>query len=230
MSPSAFDPHEFAYVADELGRGGSPSRTAEQIVDYARTAVGADLGGLTVIRSGGKLATVAPTAQLVTRVDRLQYVLDEGPCRDASWERRTCLVTDLRSERRWPAWSPRVARLGIISILAVELGTTGQRVGSINLYGRQPDQFDHDDVAFAHVFAQHAAVALRTANQVAGLRTALGTRTLIGQAEGILMERYEIDEDSAFSILRRFSQDANIKLRDVAQHVVSTRRLPRTAR
>ena len=59
-----------------------------------------------------------------------------------------------------------------------------------------------------------------------GLQEALSSRTLIGQAEGILMERFGIDGERAFEVLRRYSQDFNVKLRDVAAQTVSSRRLP----
>ena len=58
--------------------------------------------------------------------------------------------------------------------------------------------------------------------------TAIETRTVIGQAIGIVMERYDLDEDRAFSVLRRISSHENTKLRDVAAQLVATRRLPRS--
>jgi AmiR/NasT family two-component response regulator len=78
----------------------------------------------------------------------------------------------------------------------------------------------------AHVFAQHASVALATAKREEGLRVAIDTRHLIGQAQGILMERFGLTADKAFSVLRRYSQDHNVKLRDLAEELVNTRELP----
>jgi AmiR/NasT family two-component response regulator len=57
---------------------------------------------------------------------------------------------------------------------------------------------------------------------------AVDSRKLIGQAQGILMERYDLDQDRAFEVLRRYSRDSNVKLREVAQLVVDTRQLPDT--
>jgi len=100
------------------------------------------------------------------------------------------------------------------------------RAGSINLYWRRPRCFQADDVAFAYIFARHAAVALEHSLELAGLNVALDGRKLIGQAQGILMERHGLDEKQAFEVLRRYSQDHNLKLRQVAEYLVSTRQLP----
>ena len=62
----------------------------------------------------------------------------------------------------------------------------------------------------------------------ADLIAALDTRKLIGQAQGILMEHYGLDETRAFGVLRRYSQDQSIKLRDIAQHLIAERHLPST--
>jgi AmiR/NasT family two-component response regulator len=55
---------------------------------------------------------------------------------------------------------------------------------------------------------------------------AVDARKLVGQAMGILMERFDVGDDRAFAILKRYSQDTNTKLRDVAQHLIDTRKLP----
>ena len=52
---------------------------------------------------------------------------------------------------------------------------------------------------------------------------AVDARKLVGQAMGILMERFDLDGDRAFEVLKRYSQDNNLTLRDVANHLVHTR-------
>ncbi|MGH3480463.1 MAG: ANTAR domain-containing protein, partial [Nocardioidaceae bacterium] len=117
--------------------------------------------------------------------------------------------------------------LGVACLLAVEFTNADDgRAGSINLYWRRPRCFQADDVAFAYIFARHAAVALEHSLELAGLNVALDGRKLIGQAQGILMERYGLDEKQAFEVLRRYSQGHNLKLRQVAEYLVSTRQLP----
>jgi GAF domain-containing protein len=225
------DALEFAKLAEALHAAPTPAATAQEIVEYVREQLDADHAGLTLIRSGGRLDTVAATDALVARVERLEYELGEGPCRDSSWHRETLLSSDLLDDSRWPRWATKVSELGITSALAVELtAVDDRRIGAINVYWRSRREFSADDVAFANIFARHAALALSESMNEAGLNTALDTRKLIGQAQGILMERYALDEARAFEVLRRYSQNHNVKLRRVAEHLIATRRLPSSGR
>jgi GAF domain-containing protein len=217
----------FADLAEVLHAEPTPSRTAEEIVSFAQQELDADYAGITLIRARNKLETIAPTDPLVCQVDILQYELDEGPCRDSSWHRQTLISEDLASDDRWPQWAPKVVAIGIASALAVELtGAEGRRLGAINLYWTERRQFGSDDIAFANLFARHAAIGLANSMDLAGLNIALDGRKLIGQAQGILMERFDLDETRAFEVLRRYSQEHNLKLRRVAEHLIETRRLP----
>jgi GAF domain-containing protein len=224
------DALEFARLAESLQSAPTPAETADGIVEYVRKQLDAIHAGITLIR-GRKLETVAATGDLVRLADAYQYELDEGPCRDSSWHRQTLMIRDLAADGRWPQWTSAVTALGVASVLAAELtGDGGRRIGSINVYWTRPRDFTADDVAFTNIFARHAAIALSQSLTEAGLNTALDTRKLIGQAQGILMERYQLDEARAFEVLRRFSQDRNIKLRRVAEDLVTTRKLPSAER
>jgi GAF domain-containing protein len=218
---------EFARIARALQAAPTPTETAEQIVNYVRDQLDADDAGITLVRTRGRLETVAATDSLVEQADALQYKLNQGPHRDDSWRGAALILNDLAGDGRWPRWAAELAALGVCSVLATELTTVeDERIGSINVYWTRPHTASADDVAFASVFARHAAVALSSAMNQAELNVALDTRKLIGQAQGILMERYELDEVRAFEVLRRYSQDHNLKLRVVAEHLVSTRKLP----
>jgi GAF domain-containing protein len=218
---------EFAELASALRSAPTPDRTAAQVVGFAVHQLEADYAGITLLRRGGRLETIAATDPLVEKLDALQSELGEGISRDPSWHGEALLAVDLGSDSRWPRWGSTAADLGIACLLAVEF-TNGDigRAGSINLYWRRPRCFGADDVAFANIFARHAAVALEHSLELAGLNVALDGRKLIGQAQGILMERHDLDEARAFEVLRRYSQDHNLKLRQVAEHLVATRRLP----
>jgi GAF domain-containing protein len=219
--------HKFAELATALQSAPTLVQTAEQVVGFAVHQLDADCGGIVLIHRGGRLETIAATDPLVQQIDALQDELQEGPCRDSSWHGEALFVADLRSDARWPRWASKVAELGITSLLAVQVRThEGRTAGSINLYWLQPRVMRSDDAAFANIFARHAALALSASLEIAQLSVALDGRKLIGQAQGILMERHGLDEPHAFEVLRRYSQDHNLKLRKVAEYLVSTRKLP----
>jgi GAF domain-containing protein len=215
-----------ARMALELRTAADFAGTAVIVVRFACETIRTDHAGITVLRGGGRLRSVGVSDPLVREADRLQYELGEGPCVQATVEQRTLLSDDLHGDARWPRWGPRAAAIGFSSVLSAQLHAGDQHIGALNLYGARPAQFSADDAETAHLFGFHAAAALAAAHSDESLRAALDSRTVIGQAQGILMERFDVDADRAFTILRRYSQDTNTKLRDVAEEVARTRRLP----
>jgi GAF domain-containing protein len=225
MTPDP-DPLELAHIAETLQAAPTPGHTAEEIVDYVRGQLDADHAGLTLIRKTG-LETIASTDNLVDQADTWQEELNEGPCQDRSWDRQTLSVDDLTIDGRWPLWAEKVAPLGIASILAAELtNRDDRRVGALTVYWTEPHGFTIDDISYVNIFAHHAAVALVESLKEADLNITLDSRKRIGQAQGILMERYDLDRDQALDMLCRYSHHHNVKLRQVAEHLVTTRQLP----
>ena len=199
--------------------------TAERVVRLAMDTVECDFGGLTIHRPKGRLESMAVSDPVVAQADALQYELKEGPCVAASWAHETFLSEDIARDQRWPTWGPKAAALGLGSLLAVRMGTPASPVGALNLYSSRVRGYTPEDLAFAHLLANQAASALLAADQIATLRQAVDSRTLIGQAQGILMERYQLDAEQAFAVLRRYSQTHNVKLRAVAEELVESREL-----
>lgn len=211
----------------ELQRPRSPLQRMQVGVDLAVELLeGCDHAGITLMR-GGKFSTGPATDDLVAQGDRLQDELREGPCHDAMRQGRTVYTADLASDRRWPTWGPKVhAELGVGSLLSMLLYTHERSYGALNLYSNHTRGFTQDDLSTADTLATHLAVALADGEEIENRGVAMVNRTVIGQAEGILMERLGVKDDQAFAYLRRISQDTNRKLLDVAQELVHTRVLP----
>jgi len=98
----------------------------------------------------------------------------------------------------------------------------GDTFGSLNLYGRHAGAFSEESEHVGLLFAAHAALAFAAARTQSGLTRSVATRQVIGQAQGILMERHQLTADQAFALLIRTSQHANIKFRDLADQLVFT--------
>jgi hypothetical protein len=183
------------------------------------------------IRTGKHgVETPASTDEVVLRADGLQYRLGEGPGLDAIWTSGVCLIDDLVVETRWPQWAREVAESGIRSVLSVRIhGPEGDTLASLNLYARRPGAFDETDLAIATIFARHAGLAIYGARQHSNFQAAIQSRQLIGAAQGILMQRFGLNLDQSFELLRRYSQTHNVKLRLLAEHLVQAGRIPTIA-
>jgi GAF domain-containing protein len=219
------DARDFAEMAAQLGAEPTVEETLARVLEYAMGAVGCDYAGLLMVRSR-RVESAAVTDPIVERADQLQMQHQEGPCLESIWQHEWFLIDDTATDPRWPKWGPAVCELGIRSALSTRLAERGRAFGALNLFARETGRFDADDASVGQIFGRHASVALANARQEANLAQAIDARHLIGQAQGILMERFALDADQAFAVLRRYSQNHNIKLRDVARRVVDTRRLP----
>ena len=215
----------FAQMALDLQGQPDVEETLVGIASYAQTTLGADHAGIHVVHNR-EIETAAATDPVIEHADKLQTELGEGPCLQAVWSGNSFLVHDTATDERWPRFGPMAAELGLHSMLSVRLFDSEQTLGALNLYSTSVRDFDEDDVAMAHIFGQHASVALATARREAGLRQAIDARHLIGQAQGILMERFDLTADQSFAVLRRYSQENNVKLRSVAAEIIETRKLP----
>lgn len=176
-----------------------------------------------------QLAGNAVYGDLPPRVMELQNTIGEGPCLEALNKTSQVLVTDLRTDSRWPRFAGAAAQLGVRSMLCTPLAAQDRILGSLTLSSAQPDAFDGESMAVAAVFAAHATLALLGVHQVRDLNAMADTRDLIGQAKGILMERYKIAPDAAFRLLLTASQNTNVKLRRVCEQLADTGELAGTA-
>ena len=216
----------FAEFSEEITGTDDVPLTFQTVVERARDLVpGCDHCGLHLRRRRGRAESVASTDEIADEADSLQDTLQDGPCVDATFEAQNFVVHDTLTEERWPTWAARVAALGVRSSLSIRLSSNDVTIGALNLYSDQPGSFDGDQ-DLAMIFASHAAAAMSTSQLVSGLRNALDSRHTIGIAQGVLAVRYDITYERAFQVLHRFSNEHNLKLRDLAEQVLELRTLP----
>jgi GAF domain-containing protein len=196
--------------------------TLDTVVEAAlRSLPGIDHVGVSITHRDGKIETMAATDRMVWNLDELQYELGEGPCLDAIRRDPVVHVDDLkRHVDRWPHYVPKALEVGVKAQVGLQLFLEQETLGGLNLYATKSEHIDGKVRDLAELFATHAALALGRIRQEENLNSALYTRKVIGQAIGILMARYELDEDRAFQYLARVSQNSNMKLREVAVELV----------
>ncbi|MCG5431073.1 GAF and ANTAR domain-containing protein [Mycobacterium sp. MYCO198283] len=220
--------HDLAFRMGELARTMAVPLSVDQVLTGVTSAAveflpGAATAGVLLIGRGGSFESHAVTDPLMYRLDTLQHDLEEGPCITAALDELIVRVDDFTQETRWPKYSAAVTDLGIRSSLSFKLYTSQRAAGALNVFGTEPHAFDYQSEAIGSVLAAHAAAAITASRQGEQLESALSTRDLIGQAKGIIMERFKVDAVRAFELLRELSQTSNTKLTDVAQGVVDTR-------
>lgn len=216
--------HELAQVLGELARDleaePSEQETLSGVVASAvDTVPGVVSGGITQVH-GGRVRAQVPSDELVALCDKAQDEFGEGPCLDAIWQQQTVIVDDLATDGRWPRFGARAAELGAGSLISFRLYVQAEELGALNLYGGNGVRFGDEAQIIGELFATHAALAVSGAREHRQLNEALASRDAIGQAKGLLMARENITGSRAFDLLVRASQDANIKLTEVATWLI----------
>jgi hypothetical protein len=189
----------------------------------ARFVPGAQSAGITVATPDGKIETVSSTHPTAELMDDLQRRYQEGPCLAAAWDSNVMRIDDMSAETRWPQFCDGALRESDVrSVLAYQLFAERSRRGALNFYADRADAFDDASAEMSLVVATHTALAWNALDQTRQFRSALASRDVIGQAKGIVMERYRIDAVSAFDLLKRLSQESNSPVADVAEQIVRT--------
>jgi GAF domain-containing protein len=179
------------------------------------------LCSITIRHQDGKLTTAAPTDDLLYGLDAHQYELQEGPCFEAATEEQYVVANDLGHDDRFPRYGAAAVDLGIHAQIGVRLFDSPRSHGALNLYSTSAGAFK-DVESLSELFAHQAGQAIAHAREIGNLSQALQSRTTIGQAVGIVMERYGLNEERAFAFLQRLSSHRNVKLRVVAEEFIET--------
>lgn len=212
----------------ELARQTAAPRTLEEVLaDVTAAAVEliprADVSGVLLVKRGGEFESLGDTDGLAWQLDKLQNDFGEGPCAKAALGETIVRADDLRAESRWPRYAPAAVEHGVLASLSFKLYTADRTAGALNLFSFEAGPWDTEAEIIGSVFAAHAAAAILAARHGEQLESAVSTRDRIGQAKGIIMERFGVDDIRAFELLRRLSQEGQVKLVDIAQRVIDTR-------
>jgi GAF domain-containing protein len=218
---------QLAEIAHRLSEADDLDELLQQIVDLGEDYLeGCDGASLMLIGKNRTISSPAYSSRVAYESDIAQYEADEGPCLDALRDHRVYMIDDLELELRWPDYRARALELGVRSMLSYRLYAKGRTYGALDFYSKRPHAYSPFSKVVGQVFASHAGVALKGAIAEAGLERAIETRDVIGQAKGILMERLGLTATDAFAELSKMSQDQNIPLREVAEHLAITGETP----
>ena len=198
-----------------------------EVAGIAQASIpGSEASSITLVRAD-KAWTAAFSSPLALDADELQYREGYGPCMDAGRTGMPMVVTDMRTEERWPSYTPRVLKRGVLSSLSVPLPFQGVTIGALNNYSREPHAFGDDALALAEQITTYIGIAVMNADAhaeaaatSAQMRQALESRKTIDMALGILIATHHCSPEEAFALLSRTSQTHNRKLRELAKDLV----------
>lgn len=210
-----------ADLAVEMQAKADSQGTLQTIVNAAAEIVpGARWAGISLV-DGKRVVVKVPTDPIVAKLEDLQVELGDGPCLTALRDQQTVRIEDTKSDTRWPQFAKQAMELGVRSVLSFQLSVRRSNLGALNVYGTEPGVFGDDSVETGRILAQHAAVAMADSAAGVQFQTGLASRDIIGQAKGLLMQRDNLTGVQAFAMLTRASQEANMKLADVARWLVT---------
>jgi ANTAR domain/GAF domain len=230
-TPVAVDPSTvFAALAEIIYQGPEASEVYAAICVAATLIVpGCDHASL-LVRRDGRYVTVGASDRIAQRIDDLERAAGDGPCVDAIEEETPQIETDLTTPNQWPQLAARlVAETPVRGAMGFRILVDRRKTGALNLFSDKAGAFDNESAGQAILLASFASVAINAVAQgedVATLRRGLLSNREIGKAVGMLMMLNSVDEHQAFDVLRKYSQDLNIKLADVARSVIEHRGNP----
>lgn len=209
------------------GPGGDVEVTLPALTGGAlRSVPSADYAAITVAHRKGPIETACATHRHPEALDEIQHRCGQGPVISA-WENPVVTVTDLASESRWPRYCRQaVDGTPVRSLICVQMFADRKMLVALMFYAERRDAFETEAVEVSCVFAAFAALAWRLMKRDEQFRQALASRDVIGQAKGMIMERYDIDAAQAFQLLKRLSQNMNIPVAELARRLTDRSWIP----
>ncbi|CAN5527100.1 GAF and ANTAR domain-containing protein [soil metagenome] len=209
---------EIVYASDSF------DEVYEAVVKAApRLVAGCDHASL-MLRGNDRFLTAASSSDVAHTIDTYERELGEGPCLDAIVDASVYHDADLNDGSPWPRLTERVlATTPVRGMAGFRLLVGEEKSGALNLFSETPGGLDEASVDQGIVLASFVTVALLAANErktAQTLRAGLASNREIGKAIGLMMAFHKISDDAAFGMLRKASQDMNLKLAEVARQVV----------
>jgi len=202
-----------------------PDSVRRAVLDACVSALPtASAAGIATSRQG-RLQSVH-TCRQVAELHEMQSRAKDGPCFGPFGEARMVRSDDLAAESRWPLFALGAVQRGYRSLMSFQLRVDDVDLGVLSILGADAYAFDGDTECIGSLLAANAAVAMNARRLETNLRIALESRDVIGQAKGILMERFKLSPDNAFHVLVAVSQHQHRKVREIAEELAATGDLP----
>lgn len=219
----------FVELADTMVSGYDIVDLLYRLVSRCARTLGAADAGILLPDPQGSLEVVASTSERSQLISLLQLDEQQGPCLEAYHSGQSVTVRDFTAiQDRWPRFAAAAGELGYQWMHAIPLRLREEIIGSLNLFGDQPDTLTAEDARAARGLADIATIgilherAFRESDLArTQLQHALDSRVVIEQAKGVLSHTHGVDMEEAFRLLRERARSAQRKLADVAREIIA---------
>ena len=219
----------FVELADTLVADFDVVELLTLLADRCVEVLDVGAAGLMLAAPGGDLRVMASSNETVRLLELFELQSEQGPCLDCYRTARPIVNQDLATvDGRWPRFVAEALAAGFRSVHALPMRLRGTVIGALNLFHVDPGEMQEADVEAAQALADVATIAIlqhRATLEVQVLNEqlshALNSRVVIEQAKGIIAEREGVDMEAAFSTLRHYSRNHNLRLANVARDVIS---------
>jgi GAF domain-containing protein len=220
--------HSLVEMADTLVDDYDVVDLLTGLTDRCVSLLGVSAAGVMLVSPAGSLGLVASSSEAMRLLELFELQAQEGPCLDAFRTGEPVGHVDLAARSdRWPAFSAAARRAGFLSALALPLRLREVTLGALNLLSVSRAPMRNADLIVARAFADLAALSIsqHRASMEAQLlneqlSAALTSRVVIEQAKGVISERAGTDLAEAFTRLRAYARNSNLRLTEVAQAAV----------
>jgi hypothetical protein len=212
----------FAQLIDAIHReaGPDPDELLDRLTQAAvATIPGTAHAGVTIVARDA-VRSVGATDDVARVMAELAHRVRQGPAIDAPLHQAAVQITDIETDTRWPGFAELVLReTPVRSMVAMPLFHDDES-GALNIYADHAGGWCGGDEDLTLTFGVHAALVVEQRRREKRYRSALANRDTIGQAKGMLMERFKIDSATAFALLARLARDRRESVAAVARRVV----------
>jgi GAF domain-containing protein len=199
------------------------------LTDRTVRLLGASAAGVVLADPRGELRVAAASSEEAGLMELFQLQNDQGPCLDCFRTGGPVTANDLTGPgQQWPRFARAAIEAGFRTVEALPMRLRDQVIGALNLFAAEPGPFDAADLRIAQALADVATIGLlhernvrRSETVAEQLQAALNSRVMIEQAKGKLAERYGLDMERAFTMLRDHARNTNQRLTDVARDFVT---------
>jgi transcriptional regulator with GAF, ATPase, and Fis domain len=221
----------FVELTDIMVAGFDVIEFLHMLTDRSVQLLDVDAAGLLLADPRGELRVVAASSEAARLIELFQLQNDQGPCLDCYRSGQPVHAADLATETgHWPRFAPAAGQAGFTAVQALPMRLRDQVIGALNLFRASPGVFAPEDIRVGQALADVATISLlhergmrRSETLNEQLQTALNSRVVIEQAKGKLAERFGLDMDQSFNLLRNQARSRNLRLSDLAQDFIEGR-------